>query len=119
VWKQTYPSLPIPRLRYWAVFNNQFRFLPQITRPTWAAIMRRSTNLAPQSSTVNAIRHLCALAEISKLKRDADVEVRIVSVPDDWAPPKPGVFVRETMNALADLGEGMGANPSSWRAMPP
>ena len=119
VWKTTYPDLPTPKLRYWVVFNNQFRFPPQITRPTWAAIMRRSTNLATQSSTVNAIRHLYALAEISKLKRGADVEVRIVSIPADWAPPKPGVFVKETMNALADLGERMGANPSSWRTEPP
>ncbi|MDV3241242.1 MULTISPECIES: patatin-like phospholipase family protein [Methylocaldum] len=119
VWKKTYPDLPIPKQRYWVILNNQFRFLPQITRQTWAAIMRRSTNLATQSATVNALRHLYALAEISKLKRGADVEIRVISVPADWTPPKPGVFVKETMNALADLGERMGANPSSWRTEPP
>ncbi|HYE33808.1 patatin-like phospholipase family protein [Methylocaldum sp.] len=119
VWKRTYPDLPIPKLRYWVIFNNQFRFLPQITRPTWAAIMRRSTNLASQSSTVNAIRHLYALAEISKLKRGTEFEIRVISVPADWTPPKPGVFVKETMNALADIGERMGADPSSWRTEPP
>lgn len=119
VWKTTYPDQPIPKLRYWVVFNNQFRFPPQITRPTWAAIMRRSINLATQSSTVNAMRHLYALAEVSKLKRNADVEVRIVSVPADWVPPKPGVFVKETMNALANIGERMGGNPASWRDTPP
>jgi predicted acylesterase/phospholipase RssA len=119
VWKKTYPDLPILKQRYWVILNNQFRFLPQITRQTWAAIMRRSTNLATQSATVNALRHLYALAEISKLKRGADVEIRVISVPADWTPPKPGVFVKETMNALADLGERMGANPSSWRTEPP
>lgn len=119
VWKRTYPDLPIPKVRYWVVFNNQFRFLPQITPLTWSAIMRRSTNLASQSATVNAIRHLYALAKIAKLKRNADVEVRMVSIPDDWAPPKPGVFVKETMNALADLGERLGADPSIWRTEPP
>lgn len=119
VWKTTYPDQPIPKLRYWIVFNNQFRFPPQITRPTWAAIMRRSINLATQSSTVNAMRHLYASAEISKLKRGADIEIRVISVPADWTPPKPGVFVKETMNALADLGERLGANPSSWRTEPP
>jgi predicted acylesterase/phospholipase RssA len=119
VWKTTYPILPIPRQRYWVIFNNQLQFLPQITKLTWAAIMRRSINLAGQSSTVNSIRHLYALAEISRLKRNADIEVRIVSVPADWTPPKPGVFVKETMNALADLGERMGAEPSSWRTEPP
>jgi predicted patatin/cPLA2 family phospholipase len=119
VWKRTYPDLPIPKLRYWVVFNNQFRFLPQITRLTWAAIMYHSIELAIQSSTVNSIRHLYAQAEISKLKRGADVEVRVVSIPDHWSPPKLGVFVKETMNALADLGEHMGADPTSWRTEPP
>jgi len=36
-------------------------------------------------------------------------------VPGDWVPPKPGVFVAETMNNLADLGERMGADPASWQ----
>lgn len=119
VWTKTYPHLPIPKQRFWVILNNQFQFLPQITRPTWTAIMLRSTNLATQSATVNALRHLYALAEIAKLKRGADVEIRVIAVPADWKPPKPGVFVKETMDALADLGERMGANPSSWRTQPP
>ena len=49
------------------------------------------------------------MAEISRLKRKADVEVRIVSIPGDWFPPVPGTFIKETMNNLADLGERMGA----------
>jgi hypothetical protein len=40
-------------------------------------------------------------------------------VPNDFVPPKPGTFVKETMNALADLGEEMGADPSSWLTSPP
>jgi hypothetical protein len=43
------------------------------------------------------------------------MEVRFVAVPGDWVPPKPGVFVAETMNNLADLGERMGADPASWQ----
>ena len=54
------------------------------------------------------------MAEISRLKRNADVEVRVVSIPGDWVPPVPGVFKKETMNNLADLGEKMGADPASW-----
>jgi hypothetical protein len=45
------------------------------------------------------------MAEISRLKRKADVEVRIVSIPGDWLLPVPGVFIKETMNNLTDLGE--------------
>ena len=59
------------------------------------------------------------MAEISRLKRHADVEVRYVMIPDDWSPPVAGTFVKETMNNLADLGEKMGADPASWSAEPP
>ena len=60
------------------------------------------------------MKHLVALAEIARLKRNADVEIRLVSIPGDWSPPAPGVFVKETMDNLADLGERMGADPASW-----
>jgi hypothetical protein len=40
--------------------------------------------------------------------------VRIVAVPAGWVPSKPGVFNKETMNALADLGEKMGADSGNW-----
>jgi hypothetical protein len=59
------------------------------------------------------------MAEIARLKHEADMEVRMVAVPEAWKPRKTGVFVKETMNELADLGERMGADPASWRATPP
>jgi hypothetical protein len=71
--------------------------------------------LGTRASTATALRHLLAIAEISRLKRNADIEVRIVSIPNDWSPPVEGTFVKKSMNALADLGEKMGANPASWR----
>jgi hypothetical protein len=65
---------------------------------------------------VNAIRHLTAIAENERLKHGAEVQVRVMSVPEDWTPPTQGVFKPETMNALADLGEKMGADPSNWHS---
>jgi hypothetical protein len=44
---------------------------------------------------------------------------RFVSIPGDWVPPVPGVFIKETMNNLTDLGEKMGADPLSWSNDPP
>ena len=35
-------------------------------------------------------------------------------VPEDYLPSKPGTFVKEVMNELADLGERMGADPKTW-----
>lgn len=114
VWKQTYPNIPVPKVRNWVIFNNQLRPPPEVVQPSWKAILPRSTTTATRMATVNSIRHLFALAEISRLK-GADVEVRFIAVPDDWTPPKPGVFEKDVMNALADMGERMGADPASWR----
>jgi hypothetical protein len=119
LWAATYPSLPIPHIRYWVLFNNQLRPRPQVTAPTWPAVVTRSLEMGTRAATLTSIRHLYAQAEISRLKRGANVEVRFVAVPNDWVPPQPGVFIKETMNNLADLGKKMGADSLSWRSEPP
>jgi len=119
LWAATYPSLPIPKIRYWVLFNNQLRPPPQVTAPTWPAVVTRSLEMGTRAATLTSMRHLHAQAEISRLKRGATVEVRFVAVPNDWVPPQPGIFIKETMNNMADLGEKMGADPSSWSSEPP
>ena len=119
VWTRQYPDLPIPKTRFWVIFNNQLRTLPTTVAPRWPAIVTRSLELATRSATLTAMRHLHAMAEISRLKRKADVDVRIVAIPGDWTAPVEGVFKKETMNTLADLGERMGADPKSWRTDSP
>ena len=118
-WKATYPDLPVPKIRYWVIFNNQLRPMPQVTEPAWPAVVTRSLEMGSRAATLTSMRHLFAMAEISRLKRGANIEVRVIAVPDDWVAPKPGVFIKETMNSLADLGEKMGADPSSWRTESP
>jgi hypothetical protein len=118
-WQKAYPNLPIPKFRFWVIFNNQFRPVPEVVAPNWPAVIQRSLETSTRAATATAVRHLFAMAEISQLKRHADVEVRVVSIPGDWFPPVPGTFVKETMNSLADLGEKMGADPKSWSDQPP
>ena len=91
----------------------------QVTRERWPDIMGRATIMATQTSTVNSMRHLYAQAELARLKYRVDVQVRVMAVPDEWVPSKPGTFVAEVMNDLADLGERMGADPSKWRTESP
>src|SRR5262245_39617253 len=114
LWQKSYPNLPIPKFRFWVIFNNQFRPVPEVVAPNWVAVIQRSLETSTRAATSTAVRHLFAMAEISELKRNADVEVRVVSIPPDWSPPVPGVFKKETMNSLSDLGEKMGADPASW-----
>jgi hypothetical protein len=118
LWQKAYPNLPVPKFRFWVIFNNQFRPLPAVVAPNWVAVIQRSLETSTRAATATAVRHLFAMAEISRLKRKADVEVRVVSIPPDWSPPVPGVFKKETMNDLADLGEKMGADPASWSDKP-
>jgi hypothetical protein len=118
VWQEMFPGAPIPRIRYWVIFNNQLHAPPTIVRPRWYDIITRSIELSTRSATKTSIRHLHAMAEIARLKRHADIEVRVVAIPDDWKPPVEGVFIKETMNNLADVGERMGADASSWISTP-
>jgi hypothetical protein len=119
IWQQLYPDVPVPPIRYWVIFNNQLHPPPQVVEPNWPAVVTRSLEISTRSATLTALRHLHALAEISRLKRHADVRVYTASIPNDWAPPVAGTFQKETMNALADLGRRMGSDPSSWSASPP
>jgi hypothetical protein len=119
IWQQTYPDLPMPKIRVWVIFNNQFHPMPEVTAPNWLAVVQRSLETATRAATAIAVRHLYAMAEIARLKRKADAEVYIVSIPGDWSPPVAGTFMKETMNDLVDLGEKMGANASSWSTNPP
>jgi hypothetical protein len=113
LWQAKHSGVPVPRTRFWIIFNNQFRFPPQVTQERWPDIMNRAMIMATQTSTVSAMRHLFAQQEIAQLKYHADVQVRVIAVPDSWVPPSPGVFQTDVMNSLADRGEQMGADPTS------
>jgi len=113
-WRAKHGRAPAPRVRYWVIFNNQFRFPPQVTQARWPDIMSRATIMATQNATVSAMRHLAANAELTRTKYGIDVELRIMAVPEAWAPQVAGTFKKEVMNDLADLGEKMGADPASW-----
>ena len=113
-WRAKHGKAPAPRVRYWVIFNNQFRFPPQVTRGRWPDIMSRATLKATQSATASAMRHLEANAELTRVKYGMDVELRVMAVPEAWVPSIAGTFKKEVMNDLADLGEKMGADPKSW-----
>ena len=119
LWQKLYPGVPMPKLRYWVIFNNQFHAAPTVVPARWLDIMERSIEVSARASSLTSMRQLFLLVEVAKLKRDADVEVRFIAIPDEWRPPKPGAFVKETMNDLADLGEKIGADARNWITEPP
>ena len=119
LWQARHPGEAMPRLRYWVIFNNQLRFPPQVTQDRWPAIYSRAAIMSTQTSTINSMRHLYAQAELARLKHNADIQVRVMAIPDEWVPSSPEHFQKDVMNSLADLGEKMGADPASWRTDAP
>lgn len=118
-WHRKYPTIPPPKIRFWVIFNNEVHWPPAIVQPEWYNILAVTSTTATRSATLNAMRHLFSLAELARLRYGVEFEVRYTSVPDGWIAPKPGIFQKETMNALADMGEKMGADPDSWKNEPP
>lgn len=114
IWKAMYPNEPVPKVRYWVIFNNKLRTLPCVVSARWPAIVTRSIETSIRSSTITSIRHLMAMAEVFRLKYNVEVEVRVAAVPDEWTPAEEGDFSKRVMNDLADLGEQMGRDPSIW-----
>ena len=119
LWATMYPDVPMPKLRYWVIFNNQLHTEPATVHASWYDIVVRSLDVMNRSGSINAIRQLFLIAEVARLKHHVEVEVRFVAIPDEWRPPKVGNFVKETMNNLADLGEKMGADPGSGQTEVP
>jgi hypothetical protein len=118
-WREVYPQAAFPKVRYWVIFNNELRWPPEVVQPKWSSVLKKSLTASTRAATVNSMRQLFLQAELARLKHGADIEVRVVAVPDGWVAPTPGAFTKKTMNALADMGERMGADPESWRSRPP
>ena len=55
LWKRLYPGTPVPPIRYWVIFNNQFRPPPEVVQPNWKSVLPRSIDTASRSATVNRI----------------------------------------------------------------
>jgi hypothetical protein len=81
-WLATYPQLAMPKIRYWIIFNNELRWPPTTVPERMAAVLSAGMTASTRSATINCMRLLMLQADLSRLRYHADVEVRVVSVPD-------------------------------------
>ena len=119
IWRREHPDAPIPKTRYWVIINEYIEPNPMTVQPTWPDIVERSFYVAVRSAEAIALRHLYAIAELSKLRGDGDVEVRWVAVPQTWKPLNDESFDKATMRNLSDEGKRLGADPNSWMSEAP
>lgn len=117
-WRRLHPSLPMPRLRYWVIVNNQMIPPPEIVQPRWSAIGGPTVETAIRSSTAASLREISLLVRLQRAV-GIDSEFRWICIPDEWRAPVKGMFKEETMKSLADLGQTMGSKPTTWRTIPP
>lgn len=116
-WKRTHPGEPLPKVRFWIILNNQTTQTPSTVQRRWPAILGPSIPTSIRSATLSEIRWIAAQADFINATMNADIEVRMVSIPNSWRVPVPGDFKEETMRALSDLGHKMGADPASWQLL--
>jgi len=114
-WKKKFPGRSLPKVRYWVILNNWMQPPASAVQQRWTEVMSPALAMSTRSGTLAEVRWLAAEAMYVNSQFGADIEVRVVAVPNDWRPPVKGDFKPETMNALADLGERMGADPKSWQ----
>jgi hypothetical protein len=114
-WLAEHPGTPLPKMRFWVIVNSQMAHIPKTVQTRWPVLIGPSLDTAIRFATQAQIRWLAAEADYVNLAYDADVEVRVVAIPNDWRPPVPGQFKKETMESLSDLGRSLGADPSSWK----
>ena len=120
LWKRSHPDAPIPKTRYWVVLNGALRIAPAVSEPTWPTVAGRAFQLLATSSEITGLRHLYALAELTRLRGDGDVEVRWIAVEKDVGPQDPmSMFDSKAMQSLSDYGRRLGADPASWKTTPP
>jgi hypothetical protein len=114
-WKREHADKKFPKVRYWIIINNQLNQAPKTVQQKWPSILGPSLATAIRSATVAEVRWIAAQADYVNAMMGTDIEVRVVSIPDDWRAPVPGDFQKATMESLADLGRKMGADPNSWK----
>ena len=119
-WKDRYPELPLPHIRFWVIINSQLEQIPRIVQPNWLAVTEAAAEAIVRSATAQSVELLARELALIEAAGLTDVELLVASIPPSWRPPKEGIFQRETMESLAQLGERLGAMPSdAWVAGSP
>jgi hypothetical protein len=117
--KKAFPNAKPLKVRYWVIFNNQAMTPAKTVQRSWLEVLGRSIEVAIRSSTMTSLRHLYSYADSVTRRGDGSIEVRWIAIPNDWRPKVEGIFKRETMSELADIGARLGKDPSSWISTPP
>jgi predicted acylesterase/phospholipase RssA len=118
-WLRANPGKKPPKIRIWVIVNNQlFPRNGDATRQ-WIDLAGRGVSIMLRSTMLKDLR-LTAYAALEVDERmPGKIEFRFIAIPDDWVPPVPGNFKKETMQSLVELGRKLGADSKAWRTTIP
>ncbi len=114
-WIRANPGKTPPVIRIWVIVNNQLFPRGSSAKREWIDLASRGLSIMLRSTMLKDMRLTAYVALDVDRNMPGEVEVRFVAIPDEWEPPVPGNFKKETMQSLVDLGRKMGADAASWR----
>ena len=118
--QRTYPVVPIPAIRS-GCFQRSVRPVADVSsRSELAVSSTQPVRVDARRPRPRRAQHHVA-PRVARLKRNADGEIRLVSMPGDWFPPAPGCSSRRPCNladrANAGRGPGNGATSAPPRSL--
>jgi predicted acylesterase/phospholipase RssA len=118
-WLKANPGKKPPVIRIWVIVNNQLFPQGSSAKREWIDLASRGLSIMLRATMLKDLRLTAYAALEVDEKMPGEVEFRFVAIPDDWVPPVPGNFKKETMQSLVDLGRKMGADSKTWRTTIP
>ena len=125
-----HPEAPLPKIRVWVLVNEPLVPVPALTQPRWLSVGGHALQTLTSTNELFALELTKAMLHEARTEHGLDTEFHLVSIPEELFKTKTmtyqeakqaakekekvGMFDKEFMNKLEDLGRKMGADPSSW-----
>lgn len=125
-----HPAAPLPKLRVWVLVNQPLVAEPGLTQPRYFSVAARALKTLTKTAQLFALDLIKERLDEWRTERGLEAEFRMVSIPRQMFEQevlpfkeekkakkearKKGMFDKERMLELEDLGRKMGADPASW-----
>ncbi|MFT3684953.1 MAG: patatin-like phospholipase family protein [Phycisphaerales bacterium] len=119
MWHKKYPGRKIPHVRIWVIINNQLGTPARSVGAPWPEQVKRALEISSRANTIASLKSLSLAVQEGRYDNVEGVEFRFIAIPDDWRPPVEGLFQKETMQSLAQLGYGLGKDLANWKTRVP
>lgn len=118
-WRANHPDGRLPRIRIWVIANTSLTPPPVPVDEKDFAVIGRSLDLSVKNGLMSQLAMLELGSRWLREVEGLDIEFRYVALPDGYTPKGPGLFNKEDMIHMSNLGAAMGRDPSSWRTVVP